>query len=94
MKSAVIIALLGGAAVAVTVAILASKAGKSNKRETVRNAEKSDTWKVLVDHMTDSEIDVLYDYITKYFSAGVAIPQDSPLAAQLLTINAKYNIDM
>jgi hypothetical protein len=93
MKSGVIIAVLGGAGIAVAIAMLANNAGKANKRAVVRNAENSDAWKVIVDHMTDSEIDVMYDYLTKYFSAGVPVPQGSPLAMQLLTINAKYNID-
>jgi hypothetical protein len=93
MKSGVIIAVLGGAAIATLIGVVAYTGAKANKRKVVRATTDNDAWRALVDHMTDEEIAVLYDLLTKYGGNPGLVPQGSQLSAKVLTVLSKYNLN-
>jgi hypothetical protein len=93
MKSGVIIGLLGGAAFVAAIAFMVSKESKASKRAYVRSYDKnSSSWPIIVDHMTDAEIEIVYEFLTKYINKNQAVPQGSTLATEILTIGSKYDI--
>lgn len=90
MKSATWIALIGGIGIAVAAVLFINKSSLQSKRDFLKSKDNSTIWKVAIDHMTESEINVLYDFYTKYNGNIQTVP--TSVSNDLLTISANYNL--
>lgn len=98
MKNGALLLLLGAATAYIiyknSVPDIAAKRAylkKAGVSEGTSDADKM-TWYTIVDHMSDKEINVVYEAFKNYVEPGKQVPAGSDLQLQLKEIGDKYNI--